>query len=171
MFRPLEAETCRLVIKISYLNCNSIKCLEINVSYLIYNFNKYCCVWRTYPLIYILISTHNGDESPKHYMVFVCPDITIRPTIKTEAFVMWRPTCTMQHVNQVLSLPYSQFEGYRTQILFLWAGEDATSLTLPLCPGTFRLRFASKQQTQQAYGTCETIQNTSNFTLYRLPSV
>jgi len=61
-------------------------------------------------------------------MASVCPDITNGSTIKTEAFVMWRLQCTMQQVNQVLPLPYSQFEGHRTQILFLWAGQDATSL-------------------------------------------
>ena len=46
-------------------DCNSNTCLVINVSFLIY-FNKYCRVWRTYPLTYILVSTHNGDESPKY---------------------------------------------------------------------------------------------------------
>jgi hypothetical protein len=61
-------------------------------------------------------------------MVSVCPDTAIGSTIKTESFMMWRLTCTIQHVNQVLPLPYSQFEGYRTQILFLWAAQDATSL-------------------------------------------
>jgi hypothetical protein len=61
-------------------------------------------------------------------MVSVCPDITIWSIIETEAFVMWRLQSTMQHVNQVLPLPFSQFEGCRTQILFLWAVQDATSL-------------------------------------------
>jgi hypothetical protein len=61
-------------------------------------------------------------------VVSACPNTVIRSTIKTEAFVIWRLTCTVQHVNRVLPLPYSQFEGYRTPILFLWTGQDATSV-------------------------------------------
>jgi len=60
----------RIAIEVRNLNykttCNSNKCLVTNVSYLIYNSNKYC-VCRTYPLINILASAHHGDEPPKYW--------------------------------------------------------------------------------------------------------
>jgi len=55
MFRPLEAETCRLIMKIPYISCNKLfsnSCLVFNL-----NYSKFVVLDVQTLLFSILIST------------------------------------------------------------------------------------------------------------------